>query len=61
MVSELWVPTMGNQDSTGYLDIQLSVVRTMPSYGATLVVFSCGAVVSVIRALWLVLVQCQGC
>ena len=28
--TELWVPTMGNQGSTGYLDIHLSVVRAMP-------------------------------
>jgi len=28
--TELWVPTMGNQGSTGYLVIQLSVVRAMP-------------------------------
>ena len=27
---ELWVPTMGNQGSTGYLVIQLLVVRAMP-------------------------------
>ena len=52
--------TMGNQGSTGYLfSYQLSGL--CPDYGATLVVFSCGAVVSVIRALWLVLLQRQGC
>jgi len=28
--TELWVPTMGNQGSTGYLIIQLSVTRAMP-------------------------------
>ena len=54
--TELWVPTMGNQGSTGYLfSCQLSGL--CPDYGPTLVVFSCGAVVSVIRALRLVLVQ----
>ena len=42
--TELWVPTMGNQGSTGYLfSCQLSGL--CPDYGATLVVFSCGAVV----------------
>ena len=42
--TELWVPTMGNQGSTGYpFSCQLSGL--CPDYGATLVVFSCGAVV----------------
>jgi len=42
--TELWVPTMGNQGSTGYLfSYQLS--GRCPDYDATLVVFSCGAVV----------------
>ena len=42
--TELWVPTMGNQGSTDYLfSCQLS--GQCPDYGATLVVFSCGAVV----------------
>ena len=28
--TELWVPTIGNRGNTGYLVIQLSVVRAMP-------------------------------
>jgi len=42
--TELWVPTMGNQGSIGYLfSCQLSGLY--PNYGVTLVVFSCWAVV----------------
>ena len=42
--TELCVPTMGNQGSTGYLfSCQLSGLN--PDYSATLVVFSCGVVV----------------
>ena len=53
--------TMGNQGSTAYLVIQLSVVRAIPGLRCHTSYFLCEAVVSVIRALQLVLVQRQGC
>jgi len=44
--TELWVPTMGNQGSTGYLfSCQLSVVRAMPRlrcHTSCLFVWGCG-------------------
>ena len=43
--TELWVPTMGNQGSIGYLDLHLSVVRTMPRlqrHTSCLFVWGCG-------------------
>jgi len=42
MVYRTVVSTMGNQGSTGYLVIQLSVVRAMPGLGTTLAVFWVG-------------------
>jgi len=52
--------TMGNQGSIGCLfSCQLSGL--CPDNDATLVVFLCGVMVSVTRALRLVLIQRQGC
>ena len=60
MVPSCGFQPWGNQGSTGCLfSCQLSGL--CPDYSATLVVFSCGAVVTVIKALWLILVQHQGC
>jgi len=51
--------TTGNEDSTGYLVIQLSVVRAMSGLWRHTSHLLCGAVVSVIRAVG-VLLQRQG-
>jgi len=49
MVYRVVGSTMGNKSSTGFLfSCQLSGL--CPDYGVTLVVFSCGVMVSVIRA-----------
>jgi len=52
---------MGNQGSTDYLIIWLSVVRALLGLRHHTSCLLCGAEMSVIRALWPILVQRQGC
>ena len=61
MVYRVMGSTMGNQGSTGYLVIQLLVVRAMSGLQRHTNCLLSRTVVSVIRALRFILIQCKEC